>query len=218
MPRISEKWLMAFVNMVFPEGISIGFTGGPEFSTTITPVDSGFEDTNQNWAEERGEWDGSFINRNGVFKDTYASFFRIAAGKANTWLMKDHADFKSNPVSGRTTLGSGDGATVAFQLIKTYTFAGVAGNVTYDRTIKRPKNGTLSVWVNSILQTESVDYTVDYTTGIVTITVAPSTGEVVEAVFEFYVHCRFDIDKLDITVELDDVYTSGNIPIVEVKE
>ncbi len=72
-------------------------------------------------------------------------------------------------------MGTGDGSTVAFSLDFTYV-----------------TNGTLTVKVNGVAQTEGVDYTVNYTTGVVTFTAAPTNGHAILATYRFRRLALFD--------------------------
>ena len=103
--------------------------------------------------------------------------------------------------------------TSDFQLIKNY----IAG-LTQVRDITKPVTGTVLIAVDSVLKTETTDYTIDYTTGIITFldTKLPLIGEIVTAGYEFDVPCRFDTDQLNITF---DAYSIGStsVPIIEVR-
>jgi len=149
------------------------------------------------------------------------SFFHVVQGSYQGFRWKDWMDYKSTAVTGtvaRTdqTLGTGDGADVTYQLIKTYT-AGAGSRV---RTISKPVSGSVLVEVGGVLQTSGAgnDYTLDYTSGLVTFTTGsvPATGGVVKAGYEFDVPCRFGIDQLQVTYETC-TYGSAQVPIVEIR-
>lgn len=110
-------------------------------------------------------------------------------------------------------IGTGDGAETEFQLIKTYgeTFA------PYVREILKPVDGTLVVAVDGTPQTEDVDYTADYTSGVVTFESGsvPGMSDEITAGFEFDVPVRFDSDQLSINL---DNFSAGQIPNIAIVE
>jgi uncharacterized protein (TIGR02217 family) len=46
-----------FHDVRFPDAVARGATGGPEYSTDVVSVASGYEQRNQNWDLARGRWD-----------------------------------------------------------------------------------------------------------------------------------------------------------------
>lgn len=106
---------------------------------------------------------------------------------------------------------TGDGSTHTFQLQKTYSDSGAF----YTRTIKKPVAGTVRV---SVAGTEiTTGFAVDSTTGIITITSAPSSGQVVKAGYEFDVPVRFNTDSIAINIAGFNAGEIPSIPIIEVR-
>ncbi len=103
-------------------------------------------------------------------------------------------------------IGTGDGVTASFQLVKTYADAGA----TVTRTIAKPVAGTVRVAVNGVEQVPT-RYTVDVTTGRVTFANAyiPLVGAIVQAGFEFDVPVRFAVSRIDIDLT---AFNAGRIP------
>ncbi|MEI4260681.1 head-tail connector protein [Roseovarius sp. D0-M9] len=66
-------------------------------------------------------------------------------------------------------------------------------------------------------QQESVHYTVDYTTGIVTFLHPPNAGDAVTAGFEFDVPVRFDTDRIMVSVASFQAGDAPNVPVVEIR-
>ena len=127
---------------------------------------------------------------------------------------KDWADYRSCSTEAQPSfldqaIGTGDGARTQFQLTKSYT----SGGYSYLRTIKKPVAGSVSVGKAGVLQTSG--WTVDTTTGLVTFAVAPGSGQVVTAGFEFDVPVRFDADSLIVSIE---AFNHGTIPNIAIKE
>ena len=206
---------MAFIETPrFPDDISYGSTGGPTWNTDVITVKSGFETRNQNWSQARHKYDAAFGIRTEPQLSELINFFQSMAGKTHEFRYKDWGDYlscdlKSTPSSTDQFIGTGDSVETEYQLVKNYT----TGIQTTVREIKKPISGTVLINTGTDL-TEGVDFTVDYTTGIVTFNSAPSTD--IYAGYQFDVPVRFDTDELNINFE---AYAVGsvNVPIIEVR-
>ena len=112
-------------------------------------------------------------------------------------------------------IGTGNGATAAFQLRKTY---GSAFNP-WTRDIRKPVAGTVLIAVAGVVQTPGTAYTVNHTTGIVTFQPGhiPLASQAITAGFEFDVPVRFDTDKLEINIQGFRHGAIPSIPIVEIR-
>ena len=106
-------------------------------------------------------------------------------------------------------IGTGNGATAAFQLRKTY---GSAFNP-WTRDIRKPVVGTVLIAVAGVVQTPGTAYTVDHATGTVTFQPGhiPLASQAITAGFEFDVPVRFDTDKLEINIQ---GFRHGAIPSI----
>lgn len=166
----------------FPDDIAYGAVGGPGYSTDVVVVASGYEKRNQNWASARRRYEVAYI-RNQTQMDALVAFFHAAAGKANGFRLKDHADYTVAVSAGR--IGSaaiGDGTPGPFQLVKRYT----SGANTTDRAVQKPVTATL--YKGGAAQTAGVHYTLDSATGLVTWLAVASqsiTGHTVGAAHQF---------------------------------
>lgn len=108
-------------------------------------------------------------------------------------------------------LGSADGTTTQFQLVKRY---GVGGNP-YVRRITKPVEGTVVIAVDGTSQASG--WSVDHTTGVVTFTSAPTSGEIT-AGYEFHTPVRFDADS-DKAIEIAfQEFKYGRIPAIGITE
>jgi len=144
-------------------------------------------------------------------------FFEERRGRLHGFRWKDHADFKSCAPAATIsaldqTIGTGDGATASFPLVKRYG----TGLRDYMRPIVKPVSGTVIVAVNGVA---SLDHTVDHATGTIAFApgAVPPAGAAVTAGFEFDVPARFDTDLLRINLA---GFAGGDvpeIPIVEVR-
>lgn len=208
----------------FPKEISYGARGGPGFDTYILELDSGREERVARRATVKHRYDVSKGLRTMEDLALVKAHYLARRGPLNSFPFHDDFDHHSNPENGSylsspgerdQLIGEGDGSTTTFQLKKTYE----SGLTPYVRNIVKPKESEgVRVWVASIELTEGPDYTVNYQTGVVTLAVAPSFGEDVEASFHFWVPCRYG-KELDVvlSISLDD-FSSGSIdsiPLVE---
>lgn len=193
---------------IFPTDISHGSRGGPQFSTEVIRLSSGHEKRNVNWTYPLERWQIAYGVRTKSQLLTLLSFFMARKGRAHGFRFYNHDDYQATDVE----LGSGDGSTDQFQLIKTYTDS----SYSLDRKITKPIAGTVSVYLDSVLQSSPADYSIDTTTGIVDFTTAPSSGEVVTATFQFHVPMRFDTDYLPVDLTSYEA-RAADVPLVELR-
>ncbi|MDQ1326710.1 MAG: hypothetical protein QG564_1846 [Campylobacterota bacterium] len=159
---------MSFIeNARFPEDLSVFARGGMEFRTNIIENDGGFEQRNRNWTQTRSIYsidagavtkqpDGalSFVN--------LQNFFNACQGKFYGFRFKDFNDYTASTTTGRLGQGVGTGK-MTYQLTKRYFVSGF----NFYRDIYKPVSATLKVYKNTVLQTLTTHYTIDYTTGVV---------------------------------------------------
>ncbi len=188
---------MAFIEEIMPTKWSYGSSAGAGFDVGIIKADSGRESrTIRRGGLGQHMYDISANIKSYDELTELKAFFMAVGGAANGWLLDDDLDNHSNPANStwrRTPgtkdqrIGVGNGVATSFQLTKTYAIVTEA----YVRNIYKPKDGTVQIWVNNVLKTEGVDYTIDYTTGIVLFSSAVTNGHVIDASFYFYVPVRF---------------------------
>ena len=207
---------MAFLNTVFPPKISYGSSGGPIRNTRVATAASGFEQRVSFWDGSLRRYDISYGIRS--FSDLYEvlELFEAANGKLDFFLFTDNSDFKTVGPSATignedVIIGVADNLEVDFQFIKEYTVA----STTITRTIRRPVPGTTLIAVNGVGQT--MGWTVNATTGVITFDTAPVTGNVT-AGFEFYVPVRFDTDDLSWILSHFQHGIMDAVLLVEIKE
>jgi uncharacterized protein (TIGR02217 family) len=211
---------MAFHDIRFPTAISFGARGGPERRTEIVALGSGREERNQRWADSKRRYEAGYGVKS--LDDLYAviAFFEERHGRFHGFRWKDFADCKSctesaSPAAGDQVIGTGDGVTASFQLVKTYGSAFAP----WRREIGKPVLGTLLVAVAGAAQTEGTAFTCDYTTGVITFDAGhiPPGGAAITAGFEFDVPVRFDTDRLEISLYGFHHGSIPSIPIVEIR-
>jgi len=173
-----------------PARLAFGCTGGVERRTEVVTLASGFERRTSPWTQGRRRYLIATAARPLDEIAELTAFFEARGGRLAGFRFRDPADFKSCapsglPSAGDQPIGVGDGVRKAFQLSK-------AG-----RTIAKPVAGTVKVAVAGL----AAPFTVDTITGLVTLSTAPAAGASVTAGFEFDTPVRFDLDRLDVTLE-----------------
>jgi len=208
---------MGFHEVQFPTDISYGSSSATGLKSEILEVDSGLEEIISRWSNPRRYYDVGYGIRSYESLTELIRFFVARNGAANGFRFKDWVDFTSNadgssdPTMLDQQIGSGDGTTTTFQLVKRYT----SGGITKTRVITKPIESSVLVAVNGVSQTSG--WTVNSTTGLVTFSSAPVSGAVT-AGFEFDVPVRFtDVIDKRLSVTLED-YSSGKaeVSLVEV--
>jgi len=198
---------MVFAEVQFPQDISYGSSGGPEYATDIVISQSGYEQRNVGWEQARARYNVAHGVKTKTQLDALIAFFRARKGRAYGFRFKDWTDYQATG----ETIGAGDGSTTQFQLVKRY----VSGSVSETRTIKKPVSGTVQIYANGTVQTSGVS--TDTATGLVTFTAAPASGVVISASYQFDVPVRFDADRLSATLEAYGIQSWLDIPLVEVR-
>ncbi|HHN72860.1 MAG TPA: TIGR02217 family protein, partial [Thermopetrobacter sp.] len=175
---------MAFHEVRFPDNISRGARGGPERRTQIVELASGNEERNASWANSRRRYDVAYGIRRADDLAAVVAFFEARNGRLFGFRFKDWADCKSclpsrTPAATDQSIGTGDGATTDFQLVKVYS----SGSQSWTRTITKPVGGTVRIAIDGVGQTSG--WSIDTTTGLVSFDSAPAAGVSITAGFEF---------------------------------
>lgn len=209
---------MSFHEIRFPASLSFGAIGGPERRTEIVTLANGFEERNTPWAHSRRRYDAGLGLRSLDDVALLVSFFEARQGQLFGFRWKDWGDFKScapceEVHADDQLLGIGDGSQDTFQLIKDYP----SGDQCYARIISKPLKGTVRVSIGGDEVADSIDYTVDETTGLVHFPDPPSEGAEVRAGFEFDVPVRFDADRIHTAVSSFQAGEAPSVPVVEVR-
>jgi uncharacterized protein (TIGR02217 family) len=209
---------MIFHEVRFPPSLSFGSVGGPERRTEVVTLANGYEERNTPWAQSRRRYDAGVSMRSLDDVETLIAFFEARRGQLHAFRWKDWADYKSGLPSKEASsedqlIAWGDGETTAFQLIKTYK----SGGHEYVRPIQKPVLGTVKLGLQGDPLVETIHYTVDTTTGIVTFADAPAKGADITAGFEFDVPVRFDTDRIQTSVASFQAGDVPSVPVVEVR-
>jgi uncharacterized protein (TIGR02217 family) len=204
-----------FHEVRFPTDISRGARGGPVRRTDIVTLASGREHRNARWAHSRRRFDAGYGVKTLAGLSSVIAFFEERRGRLIGFRWRDRLDWTSGAAGAVPTpfdqaIGTGDGTVTRFQLAKSYG----GQNAPYSRPIRKPVAGTVRIAVDEA-ELASTAFSVDATTGLVTLATAPGSGLAITAGFEFDVPVRFDIDELE--VELS-AFEAGEIPRIPLLE
>lgn len=212
---------MGFHEVRLPTEISYGSSSGPGHNTKIIEVDSGQEERQARWGNARVRMNLIESVKDPTQIAALVTFVRARQGSAYGFRCKDWVDYTSaadhvgTPGYSDQAIGTGDGTTATFQLVKLYT----SGAVTRTRSIEKPVAGTIRIAFDGVEQ--SSGWTANTSTGVVTFTTAPSLGVAVTAGFEFDVPVRFDeeVDRWMATrIDAYDMRSIDSLPVTELKD
>lgn len=189
-----------------PARLAFGCTGGVERRTEVVALASGFESRTSPWAHGRRRYLIATAARPLDEIAELLAFFEARGGRLAGFRFRDPTDFKScapsaQPAADDQPIGVGDGSRTTFQLSK-------AG-----RIIAKPVAGAVKVAVAGV----AAPFALDATTGLVTLLAPPAAGAAVTAGFAFDTPVRFDLDRLDVTMEGFGAARVTACPLVEVR-
>ncbi|MEP3074410.1 DUF2460 domain-containing protein [Maricaulis sp.] len=204
--------MSAFHEIRFPFAIGLGASGGPERRTEIVTLLSGREERNSPWANSRRRWDAGPGIASLDDIHTLLAFFEARHGRLHGFRFRDPLDNRScapsvQPSPADQVLGTGDGGTAAFQLVKHY----ASGAQSWTRTIAKPVEGSVRAAIDGV----ETPVTTDHTTGLITFDTPPAPGAVITAGFAFDCPVRFDTDRLDIALDTIGAGAVPHVPLVE---
>ena len=182
-------------NLLFPKirGLTWSVTKTPTFSTEIQESIAGREVRVQNFQNPIWEFtlsyeyllnDPATRDENGQTPlETLAGFFLARGGQFDDFLLNESdltGRLEDSVYSGQP-IGTGDGSTTSFQLVRN-----IGG---FLEAVQNPMNQTATVYVNGAVKTQGVDYTI--ASGLVTFTAAPAAGASITADFIMLHRVRF---------------------------
>lgn len=206
----------AFHDVLLPLPFALGASGGPERRVDIVALGSGAEVRNTPWAHGRRRYDiGGAVRLLDELHDLVA-FFEARRGKLHGFRFRDPFDFKScapsvSPSAVDQVIGVGDGEATAFQLVRAYG----AGETAYSRVVRKPVAGTVRVAIDGD-EIDPDDFELDASTGVLTLSAPPAADAVITAGFLFDTPVRFDIDRLDLTMDAFGAGRAVAVPLVEI--
>jgi len=194
--------------------VSLGAKSDSSWRTIVTTLEDGSEDRDRRWAHAQMRFAFGYDARRPEITAALAALHKACAGRHTGFRFQDHDDWNSARPGADITatdqvIGTGDGATTAFQLVKEYK----VGFAAYNRPIYKPRPSlSPKVAVNGA---EITEWSIDFTTGIVTFDVAPASGALVTAGFAFDVPVRFDSDTFSVSLLEPCVRGATDIVLVE---
>jgi len=214
LPTNDEDAMQAFDDVLYPFALGRSTAVAPEFSTSISVTASGHERRNSLWSDARVHFDVGPGIRSEAELSQLIGFFRARRGAARGFRIADPFDHSSNAMTGTPTvldqsIGTGDGLTADFQLVKNY---GPADDPQI-RPIIRPRPDTIIIGVDG-------DFVGNWTlqdSGIVRFAAAPPAGSQVTAGFLFDVPVRFAEDRIDISGVNFAAGEAPSIPLIELR-
>ena len=207
--------MQPFDDVLFPIAIGRSATVTPEFSTNVTITASGFDRRNSLWADARLRFDVGPGVRSEAELGELIAFFRARRGQARGFRLRDPSDYSSSAMTGVPSaldqvIGTGNGATARFPLVKAY---GAAADAQL-RRITRPRPESLLVSVDGVAAT---GWTLD-PLGEIVFADAPAAGKVIRAGYLFDVPVRFAEDRLDVSGAAFAAGEAPSVPLIELRE
>jgi uncharacterized protein (TIGR02217 family) len=179
----------------------------PVWKTTIKPTASGreFRTSLMSYPRYRFTLQYEFLRDGAAFNEYQQLFglFDKMGGAYDTFLFSDPND---NAVGGQL-IGTGNGSTTAFQLVRTL---GGASVPVFD------VNGAPQIFKAGALQTVGSNYTLS-ATGLVTFTVAPTSGQAITWSGSYYWRCRFEADEMTFDEFMATFWSTGRVNLITVK-
>jgi uncharacterized protein (TIGR02217 family) len=200
--------MLLFHDVRFPEDVSWGSRGGPQFKTNIFESLQGYEKRNIEWGQPHMKFNAAFGIRTDVQMETVLAFFNARQGMAHGFRYKNWSNYQvTNGVVAVT-----DGTNTRFGLYKTY---GTEWSRMYKRLYKIVVGTVTNVQVLGIPLTEGVDFTIDYNSGeIIFVTTYPSGSIVTAATLEFDEPVRFDFDNMQVVLDAWNSNSLAQLPLV----
>jgi uncharacterized protein (TIGR02217 family) len=208
-----------FHDVRFPVAVSFGATGGPERRNEIVALTSGREKRNARASQSRRSYDaGTGVRSLGDLYDIVA-FFEARRGSLHAFRFRDPFDMKScrpdaTPSAFDQPLGTGDGETARFPLVKVYG----EGEDAYRRLVFKPLLSSLRVAVAGVEAHSPGDFSFDEAAGEIVFAAGkvPAEGASVSAGYEFDVPVRFDTERIEVSLKAFRAGQIPSIPLVEV--
>lgn len=198
--------VVPFHEIQFPTDISQACEGGPQFSTRVVTGASGVEQRIQQWSRSRSKWTFGYEDRSSTAVMIITSFFRCRAGRAYGFRWKDWSDYQATD---QVLVNPNPGTTM--QLQKTYTDAG--GSEV--RKIKKPVAGTVTLKKNGVAFASGGNWTINTTTGVITLLAVPSGGDAFTWSGEFDIPVRFNEDQFSFIQTAPTMYSANGLSVVE---
>ncbi|MEX0971530.1 MAG: DUF2460 domain-containing protein [Paracoccaceae bacterium] len=199
--------------VIFPSHISRESLGGPDWPAQISRLASGFEERITPWSSPLRTYDAKWGVRSADELYEILQLYHAVRGRLYGFRYLDWSDYKSclpsaAPAAADQVLGTGDGTTDSFQLMKTYS---VGGAPDFVRNITKPFD-TVLIAVDGTPTASG--WSLDAATGIVTFDAPPALDVALTWGGVFHVPVRFDCKLDQITLR----GPIGDIPSIYLQE
>jgi uncharacterized protein (TIGR02217 family) len=191
-----------YINTRLSLQVAAGFTGGPQWNTTVNALASGREVRNQNWKYPRQQYAADLAAFSPAEIAELLALFYACAGQWGAFRYSDNVDY----IAANETIAVAAGTMTPAQLMKNYAF----GATTFARPIQAPVDGTVSVFTGST----PIAGTCDAQTGLFT-PAANWPATPVQWSGQFDVWVRFTADYMPFTAVRSDLLTAS-IDLLEV--
>ncbi len=209
---------MTIDDVRLPEKWSKGSSGGPAFLTDIVDMVSGDQDREERWEHPLATYDIAHNVKRPADIAELRAFHRARRGASRGFLLKDWIEYTSAedgiaaPEATDQPLGTGDGSTTVFPIVKRYSDAGGS----YDWPVIWPVAGTVLVAVDGT--PIGSGFTVDRGEGTITFAAAPAGAAVLTCGFEFDVPVHFAEDQLNVVWDTINSRSAGSVTLEEVRQ
>lgn len=152
---------MTYVNTRLSDCVAHGFSGGPEWSTLVVPMDNGREQRNGQWLYPKHRYSAQYMNFDLPDQQAVLAAFHAMRGQLHVFRFKDWNDYTAESENGDwlPLLAPQIGTMTPAQLLKNYSM----GAQTTTRLIQAPVAGAVPLRNGS-----PVAGTLDTATGLFT--------------------------------------------------
>ncbi len=211
-----DEAMAPFDDVTFPISIGREASVSAQFSTAIVTGQSGAEQRAADWADARLAYDVAPGVRSLADVRALIAFYRARRGPAVGFRFRDPLDHSSAPdngapAAGDQAIGTGDGVTTDFALVKQY----AGGDAASPRRITRAVAGSVVVAANGAPVASGWTLAPG---GVISFTVPPVAGAAMTAGYLFDVAVRFADDRLDVACATHDAIDIASVGLIAVRE
>lgn len=202
--------MIGFHDVRFPEDVSWGSRGGPQFKTQVFISHHGYEKRNIDWQQPMMAFDVAYGIRTDVQMMKVINFFNARQGRAYGFRYKNWGAYK---MSGQIAVG--DGTNKRLPIHRVYT----QGGATFKKRLwKIVKGSVTEVLLGGVSKTEGVDFNIDYNSGEIVFNTAPGNGVSINVTnLEYDEPVRFDVDSVQSVIDAYNNNNLKNLPLVGVR-
>jgi len=204
--------MLGFHNVCFPENVSWGSSGGPEFKTQVFESFRGYEKRNIDWCQPQMHFNVAYGIKTDVQMLAVLEFFNARQGQAHGFRYKNWGNYRTV----NAPIATGDGISTILPMWKFY---GFQGSRHYKRLRKIVQGSVTGIGVGAVgSMIEGTDYSIDYDTAEIALNAAPGYGTPIYCSnMEFDEPVRFDIDSIQAVIDEFNSQSLTSLPLIGVK-